>query len=255
MSADPEIQKAAVDPSVPDLEALRDEKVFPVTREMLKDAAELLVADSDGAMPHYYQLVTKILEREFAAGFNIATETQYPFQLILGVLSGLNAALQVCEKEPVDDAKYDRVAQQFLALVANSNVRLGSVTPEESAEDFADIRVELNKIIAEEHLTNLDIKYVMDNIFNAFKATQDIFSNSLEQSTMRAMNKLFGVDESTDVSMKMIDDILKNQVVVTFVPNGEPASSTEAPATPETASEPAAEASPIAAGEEAEAAA
>lgn len=191
----------------PDLEKVRDEKCIPVTRAILKEMATGLVA-SDSSQVTHTDLIMKSLSLFLSSDLNITTDTPYVPQLILGVLAGLNTTVHSCQVIPIDDARYSVIAGKILSIVSDANVRLGSVKPEESAEDFSPVKEKLNKLFADEKLTLLELKYIMDNIFDAFKDFQEKLGHSIDDSVKRAEQKLFKVEAMSDVTMKQLNDVL-----------------------------------------------
>lgn len=192
----------------PDLEKIRDERCFPIARLILKEMAPSLVSASADTV-NYDDLVLKSLSLFLGADLNVTTETPYITQLLLGVFSGLNRTIHECTVIPIDDARYSSIASKILQIVSDGNVRLGSVTPEESIEDFTIIKVKLNELFAEEKLNLLEVRYIMDNMFDAFKDFSDKYSESIESSVKRSELKLFGVNNMNEVSLKQLDGILK----------------------------------------------
>lgn len=192
-----------------DLEKLRDEKCLPIAQEILNDLATDMIPDDANVKVDYNPILLKILARTFEADTNIATENSYLFQVLLGVFSALNRTVQECTTVPIDDVRYGVISKKILAIVAKAKVRMGAVTPEESIADFAPIKEELNGLFAEEKLSMLEIKYMMDNIFESFNAVQTGFNMNVEQSSRRAEAKLFKLEDMVDLSMKKLDDVLR----------------------------------------------
>jgi len=190
-----------------DLEKIRDDRCVPIAREILKEMAGGLVASNAGTV-NYDELVLKSLSLFLKSDLNITTETPYITQLLLGVFAGLNRTIHECTILPVDDARYSVIANKILSIVSDGNVRLGAVTPEQSIEDFTIIKVKLNELFAEEKLNLLEIKYIMDNMFDAFKDFSGEYAKSVESSVKRAELKLFGVENMDEISIKKLDEIL-----------------------------------------------
>lgn len=196
--------------AMPDLEKLRDEKVFPVARGVFDDMVECLIPEDANDKVDWNPIVLKMLDRSLKADLNMTTETTYMFQLVLGILSGLNTAVQGATTVPIDDVRYGAIGKKILAITAKHNVRMTNVMPEESAADFAPVREEINALFAAEQLSMLEVKYVMDSIFEAFKSVERLYLVNLEQSTKRAEAKLFGVDDMTDLTVGDVDRVLKS---------------------------------------------
>lgn len=193
----------------PNLDKMRDERVVPLVHDTLHDLAELLIPEDASKEVNFNPLILKILERTFGADLNITTEVSYLFQMILSVLTVLNTTVQKTTTVPIDDVRYGAIAKKVLAIVAGEQFRLGQdVKPEELQADFAPVQEKINALFAEEKLTMLEVKYIMDNIFSSFTAVHNGFQSSLEQSAARAEAKLFGVDNMNDLTMKKLNEIL-----------------------------------------------
>lgn len=199
----------------PDLEAARDAKVFPVARAVLADMAELLIPEDANEKVDYNPIVLKTLQRSLDADFNITMEAQYLFQLILGVFSGLNVTVQgvLNEAKPLDDVRYGNIARRILKSVADANVTLGGVTQEQTITDFAPVQAVIKQIFAEEQLTRLEVKYIMDNLFESFNTVNNAYSAQLERSTADAECKVLGINDMSELTLGRVDEILKQPVI------------------------------------------
>jgi|SRR5665213_220642 len=193
-----------------DLEKLRDEKCIPLAHAVLADAAIDMIPQDANDKVDYNPIVTKINEKTLAANTNLTTENPYIFQLILGVFSGLNAAVQKAPVVPIDDIRYGRIQRQFLQYIvdAGDSIPMGSVTPEAMALAFAPVTEKIYALITKEKLSMMEVKYCMDNIFTSFDMVTNIFAGSIEQHMKRAEAKLFGVVDMTDLDMKTLNDVL-----------------------------------------------
>lgn len=191
----------------PDLEKERDDRCIPVARGVLKEMAGTLVA-SDASQVNYNDLMLKTLSAFLDADLNLTTDTPYVPQLLLGVLAGLNRSVHLCKVIEIDDARYSEIASKILTIVSEANVTFGEITPEQSHADFVPVIEKLNDLFAEEKLTTLELKYIMDNIFDAFKEFSQKLDNSITDSTKRAEQKLFGVEFMEDISMKRLNEVL-----------------------------------------------
>lgn len=196
-----------------DLDKARDEKCIPVARGMMEDMKDGLLPDvGENGIVDINPLVITFLKRGLEADLVIATEASYVFQLVLGALSGLNSAVQKVELPPLDEARYVGIGRKVLAYLAESNVRLGTVTPEESEADFAPVMAKINALFAEEKLSSLEVKYLMQNIFDMFSKVNNRFTESLEASSAKAEAKLFGIDSMNDLTLKQLDQVLISPV-------------------------------------------
>lgn len=197
---------------LPDLEKQRDEKCIPIAKEVLKDLEQLMIPEDANNKIDLNPLILKLLTRTFDADFNIEMENSYLFQLVLGVLSGLNGAVQTCDTALIDDVRYGKIQKEILSYIADGNIRMGNVTPEDNTADFVPVKGKLNALFKRENMSMLEVKYVMDNIFDLFKKVTDIFNRSVEQSSARAEAKAFGIDSMHDLTMKKLDSVLKSEV-------------------------------------------
>lgn len=204
-----ETEKLAPVEQVPevDLEKVRDEKCFPIAQGVLEDMAELMMPLSNDSAA-FHAPTMKILQRMLDADTNLVSENPYVFQLVLGAVSGMNTALQSCTTVPMDDDRYSEIAKKMLTILAKGKVKLGTLTPEESVVVFTPIKDELNVLIAEEQLTRLELKYIVDNILASFKLMQGMFSDSIESSTQKMEAKILGLDAMSDLSMAKLNEAL-----------------------------------------------
>jgi len=184
------------------LEELRDEKCIPVARAILADLPTDMLGQ-DGT-PLAVKMLTHVLETDM----NIVTEVSYIPQLLLGGLSGLNAAVQAATKDPIDDGRYKAIAERMLRMLSDENLTLGNVTAEQMAIDQAPLVEKLGSLFAEEKLDSLETKYIMDSIFEAFASVSNMFSDSLSKSTEKATAKAFGIDNAKDLSTGKVNEML-----------------------------------------------
>lgn len=199
----------------PDLDKLRDEKCIPLARAVLNDMAIMLVPENANEKVDYNPLLKKILERTLEADTNIVMENPYIFQLMLGAMAGLNATVQLCAMSPIDDIRYGAIGKKIMGILATANVPLVAmkdpkkgVDPKVIEADFAPVKEQIEALFAEEKLNIMEVKYVMDNLFESFSDVQTIFMASVGQSSEKAEAKLFGLQDITDLSMKKLDEVL-----------------------------------------------
>lgn len=188
-----------------ELEVARDERCFPIARAVFKELPEGLIADTEGQKA----LQLKTLSAMLAADLNVAMEVSYVFQLLLGILSGLNRTVQETERVN-DDVKYDAIAEEVLKIVADEvdALQLGSVTPEKSAEDFKEVKLKLMKLFQDENLSLMEVKYVMQKVFESFTTFNNAVQSSIENSTKRMETKILGIDSMDELSLKKLNDVL-----------------------------------------------
>ncbi len=191
-----------------DLDKARDEKCIPIAREVLKDLATTLLPEDANKVVDYNPAILKIMKRSLDHDLNISTECTYIFQLILGAFTGLNKTVQGCSTILIDDVRYGRIGGQILTILSEANVRFGNVSPEEVEIDFAPVKEKINALFAEEKLSMMEVKYIMDNIFEGLKMVQSGFSESVEKSTQKAEAKALGIEFMSDLTMGRLNDVL-----------------------------------------------
>ena len=189
-----------------DYEKLRDDKCIPVARTIMSEMATTLVA-SDASEVNYNDLMIKSLALYLSSDLNLTTETSYVPQLVLGALSALNKAVHECTL-PMDDARYSIIAGKVLTILSEANIPLVVATKEESNIDTSSMTEKLNALFAEEKLNLIEVKYIMDNILDAFTEFSDKLNDSITDLTKRAEQKLFKVDFMNEITMKMLNDVL-----------------------------------------------
>lgn len=190
-----------------DLEAVRDEKCVPLARAILTDLAAGLFPES-GAMD-YTPLTTQGLEKLLAADANVTTEVPYVYQLVFAGFGIINTAIQAAPTEPIDDARYGRIARQLLTILASANVTLTNKTPDET--EMAPVKEQVIALITAEKLTTMEVNYVVGNLIAAFNTAQNHAQGALEANIKRAEEKLFKIEDMSDLSMKGIDEVLKSE--------------------------------------------
>lgn len=194
----------------PDLEKLRDEKCIPVARMVLNDMAVGLMSPSkEKNTETQQQIVMKILQRTLDADLNLSMDNPYIFQLLAGVFSGLTTTVVECTTVPIDDLRYSTISKKILDIVATADIKMGTLTPEETVVVFAPVKERLNVLFAEEKLSWLEVKFIMDSIFNAFKGAKERFDQSLDMAVQRMEAKILGVEDMTDLTMSKLDTVLK----------------------------------------------
>ena len=199
----------AEDVPVVDLEKERDIKCTAIARDILKEFSTTPINVEE----NHKILALKILSLMLNADLNITSEVSYVPQLLLGVLSGLNQTIQGCKILENDDARYDRITNQIITLVSNANIRMGKLTPEEVTTDFVTVKEELDKLFATEKLTRLEVKYLIDNLFESFTSINNLLSRSIESSTERMECKILGIESMGDLKLQKLDSVLKIQKV------------------------------------------
>lgn len=192
-----------------DLEKLRDEKCVPVAQGMLGDIAEKLMPENANDKIDYNPVILALQQRTLDADLNVAMEVPYVFQLLTGALQALNTTVQTCTFVEADDIRYGAIGKKILGILAASGVKLVDVKPEDIATLYAPVKEQLQALFNEEKLTWLEIKYIMDNIFDAYGDVENAFMQILKQNGDKATAKLLGVPFVSDLGLKKLDEVLK----------------------------------------------
>lgn len=195
----------------PDLEKEREERCYPVVRGILTDIATDLLPQN-GASQDYTPLLMKILHRSLDANLNLQMENPFLFQTLLSLIVGLNTTVMECQTVPIDDARYAAIGKRILGVVATADIKLGTLTPDEVTTTFAPVKEQLNALFAEEKLTWMEVKYIMDSILGAVKEAEQRFTISIDQSLQRAEAKAMGVADMSEITMQHLDRFLKAPV-------------------------------------------
>lgn len=197
------------------LEVLRDEKVVPVARGVLVDTATDLLPNTADSSADYSGMVTKVMQRVLDADLNVVTENPYLFQLILGVFAGLNKTVNSMELTPIDEQRYMDIGRKMLAIVATANIPIGgtTMTDEEQTAAFVPVKEQLGQLFMNEKLNLMEVKYIMDQIFDSFSAVQNTFMVTVANFSQKAEAKALGLEDFSDLSMKKINDVLTAPIV------------------------------------------
>lgn len=186
------------------LERLRDERCFPIVRALVKEFPEGLVVDPEDQKKLQLQSLSLML----AADLNVAQEVSYVSQLTLGVLSGLNAAIQTAGLEN-DEVKYEFLAGDVLKILADhiDTMKLDA-GPEESIKEFAKIQEKLIALFKENELSLMEAKYIIQKILESFTTLNNAVSSSIENSTKRMEEKILGIESMGDLTLQKLNDVL-----------------------------------------------
>lgn len=196
-------QKKSIEPEV-NLEKLRDEKCIPIAQNIFKELSVDMMKSED-----YTGVTLKALSLMLAFDLNITSEVSYINQLILSVLAGLNQTVQTCDLIN-DDDRYNEIASKILVIVSNGNVRMGTLTPEEIIADFATVKEELKGLFVAEKLSQIEVEYIMKNIFTSFTNFNNLVGRQIEIATAKMECKILGIDTMSDLSLKKVDETLKS---------------------------------------------
>ena len=187
------------------LEQERDARCFPVTQAILEGISKNLL-EEDGVKTTALATLELLLQQDL----NVTTDVSYIPQLVLGALSGVNAAVQVCDMVPLDTEKYNNVAKKILIILADAKIKIG-FNPDEVSTVFAGVKDKMSALFLEEKINSLEVKHIMDNILSAFGAFNNLLSSSIEMSMEKATAKLLGLEETSDLTMKKLDEVLKQK--------------------------------------------
>lgn len=185
------------------LEELRDEKCLPVSQAVLEGMSKGLL-EEDGVTKTAMLTLELLLKQDM----NIETDVSYIPQLILGALSGVNAIVQVCDMVPLDEEKYNNITKKILVILAKEKIKL-NFNPDEVSTVFSGIKDKLSALFMEEKINSLEVKHIMDNILSTFGLFNDLLTSSIEKSIEMATSKLLGLEFSSDLTMKKLDEVLK----------------------------------------------
>lgn len=197
-------------PIEPDADQLRDDKCIPIARAMLIDVSTDLIPADGSQEVDLNPVLVKFLTKALEADLNLTTENPYVIQLQLSILSALNVSVQGATTLPIDETRYARIERALLAIASEADIPLGMQAIEDKGRTLGEEALaKINALFAEEKLTFIEIKYVMDTIFNAFNGLQNAFVGSTELSLKKAEESLWGVKDISDVTMGMLDQKLK----------------------------------------------
>lgn len=200
----------APEPVEPNLEQLRDEKCIPVARGILVDMATDIIPEDANKEVNYLPFIMKTLKRTLDADTNLTIDNPYIFQMIKGVLIALNVTVQrLTPSTSIDDVRFGRIARQILTIVAQADINLTPKTPDEVEASFVPIKSKLQELFDAEKMSWMEIKYVMDNIFEAHESTTDLFNRKIESFLEKAEAKAMGVEFMSDITMQKLDMFLK----------------------------------------------
>ena len=198
----PEEKKVELSP----LDKFRDEKCAPIAQELLGQfATHLIPEDANvGTNPLTVTMLQTCLDNDL----NIMTEVTYLPQLLLGALSGMNKVIQDCDIIKADDVRYRAIARKMLTILAESNIPMKVMTPDEIDTAFVSVKEKLNTLFKEENINQFEADYLRDMIFASFKGVEQFFSNIMEKHTETAMAKMFNIGDMTELTTKMVNDVL-----------------------------------------------
>ena len=188
-----------------DLEKIRDEKCFPIAQAVMEGIAKGLL-EEEGVK----NTAMGMLELMLGQDLNISQDVTYIPQLILTILSGANATIQKCVVTPLDTERYKGIAKKILTILAEAKLPM-DVKPDQVDTAFVGVKEKFEALFAEEKLNSLETKYIMDSIFDAFAALNNKFSNAIEMSTEQGTAKALGLEFTSDLTMKKLDEILKEE--------------------------------------------
>lgn len=187
-----------------DLEKLRDERCFPVAKAIFKEFPEGLIVEPE----EQKELQLKALSAMLAADLNVAQDVSFVFQLLLGLLAGINASLQSCDLVN-DEVKYEFLAQDILKIVSEAleNFKLDA-TADEMVKQFESVKPKLVKLFQDGEYSSMEVKYAMQKVFENFTSFNNAVQSSIENSTQRMETKILGIESMADLTLKKLNDVL-----------------------------------------------
>ena len=189
------------------LEKLRDEKCFPLVKNIFKEFPTGLIVPDE----QQKELQLKCLSAMLAEDLNIGQEVSYVFQSLLNIFSGLNATIQSLELVN-DDEKYDGITRKVLEIVAGEIESIHPDSkPDEMLKDFSGVKNKLLKLFGDEKLSKMEVKYVMDNVFEKFSTLQNVVTSSIASSTEKMECSILKIESMSDLSLKKLNDTLIKQ--------------------------------------------
>lgn len=192
------------------LDKERDERTVPVARKILHDMATDVLPVDENLKRDYREIVLKLLTHQFEADLNLTYDNPYVLQLLQGVFSRVNIAVQGATTIPMEQSRYTEIARKVLAIVDETEVSFLIPKKGEGKEDTDMERIvpKINTLFAEEKLNWMEVKYVMDLIFTAWSVIQGMATDSIAASLRKAESKAMGVDDLDDLTMKGLDRYL-----------------------------------------------
>ena len=193
---------------IQNLEKVRDDKCFPLVKNIVKELPYGLIVPDEKQK----ELQLKCLSGMLAKDLNISQEVSYIFQTLLSVFSGVNTTIQGLELTN-DDEKYDVLSRKVLQIIADEIDTIGlDAKPEDMIKDFSGVKDKLLKLFSDESLSRMEVKYIMDNIFEKFTTLHNAVTTSLEKSTEKMECKILGIDTMGDLTLKKLNDVLINDL-------------------------------------------
>lgn len=190
-----------------DLDKLRDEKMIPLAKMVINDLAVGMIPSAN-VQGDFKDIVMKILQRSLDADCNITTENPYLMQLITTVFGQLTTVMLSCDMVQPDDIRYAALSKEVLSIIATEDIAIGATDEKVFTESFTNVKVRLNEMFAREKLTFFEVKYIMTNIMQSFSVVQDTFSSGVQNSVKRMEEKILGIADMSDLTMKQLDAAL-----------------------------------------------
>lgn len=191
------------------LDEARDAKGSRIARAFLESIRNGMIMEDANEIVDFNPLVKEMLSTALNEDANTVTELPYAIQLVLTQFAGLNAMAQKVTAKRIDDVRYGKIAQGVLDILADANIEMGPTRESDYAEHFASIRQPLQDLLDGENLSTMELKYVMDTIFESFRTVSNMFNMSIERNTEKAEAKLFGIETMNDLTLRRLDEVLK----------------------------------------------
>lgn len=197
-------------PVVRDYEKERDDRVIPVAVGVISDIANDESMMNIKTQADFTEVLMKILKRALDADLNLVTDNTYVFQLVLGAYGAFSSVVQKAKMPEADDERFAKISQKLLQLLVAANIPMGGkVTAQEQEKAAAVIQPQLEEIFANENLTWLEIKYIMEGLFRTLKGVESLYQRNVDLSLQRMEAKILGVEAMSDVTMSKLNTILK----------------------------------------------
>lgn len=197
----------------PNLEQERDDRVIPVVRGVLADLAGIETSVDVNDRSQFTNVIVSILKRTLAADLNVQMDTSYVFQLALTAFGALNQFAMSCKMADSQEERYSRIAHEMMQLLSSANVPIGMRvnTPDQVAA-LEVIRPQMEAIFARENLTKFELSYILEGLLNAFKVTESVYAQNIDDSVKRMEAKVLGIDDMSDLTMNKLDWALSTSI-------------------------------------------
>lgn len=210
MSSVPEGEEAA---PVPNPEKERDERTAPVAQGLIEDLAGIDKTPDVNDRSEFTNVIVSTLKRSLQADLNVATDNSYVFQLALGAFGAFNQFVMSCKMSEMQDVRFSKIAHEMMQLFAQAKVPMAmGVKTEDQVAALESVRPQMEEIFTREMLTKLEITYVLEGLLNAFRVTQQVYQQNVEDSVKRMEAKVLQIPDITDLTMSKLDWALQTGI-------------------------------------------